>query len=83
MEYLNDVISYAGLGYSISLINLYGKEAIRMEKEYSYKHKTNIISEQILEWSRLKDKNRRNHIFDFLYNDIKEQEETGKLYKKL
>ena len=49
MNYLDSCISYASLGYDVSLTNIYGKDAIRMVKRYSYKAERELICEQIID----------------------------------
>lgn len=80
-DYLDAIISYAGLGYEITLITLYGKDAIRMRKAYSYKAERPLICEQVIHHEDLKNPEQRHKIFEFLYNDIQEQEKTGKYYE--
>ena len=80
-SYLQSVINYTSLGYEITLISLYGKDAIRMRKAYSYKAERPLICEQVIHYEELQDEEQRAKIFEFLYNDIQEQEKSGK-YKE-
>jgi hypothetical protein len=75
------IIDYCLLGYDITLTNLYGKEAIRMVKRYSYIAERPLICEQIQGHDiLLKDENRFDEVLNFLYNDIQLQEETKNYY---
>ncbi len=80
-NYLDYCISYASLGYDVTLTTLYGKEAIRMVKVYSYKAERKLTCEQIIEHDNLKDPENLHRILDFMYNDIQRQEETKEYYE--
>lgn len=83
MGYLEQVLNYADLGYEISLISIFGKSAILMVKRHSHPAGKSLICEQIIEYGRLRDDDRLNEILSFMYNNIQEQEETGKYSERL
>lgn len=72
--------NYCSLGYEVTLIRLYGKDAVRMKKVYSYKLEKPIYCEQIQDHDTLTFY-RLVKLLDFMYNDIQQQEETGNLYE--
>jgi hypothetical protein len=76
------LIDYSELGYDVTLTSLFGKEAIKMVKRYSYTAKQPLVCEQIQDHkSLLIDDFRLHQILQFLYDDIQEQEESGEYYK--
>ncbi|AGH56797.1 hypothetical protein Phi19:2_gp007 [Cellulophaga phage phi19:2] len=75
-HFLQSIIEYAELGYSISLIKLFGKQAVMMTKLYSHVRKQSVQCTQIFNYDSLYDCHRFNHLLDFMYNDIRNQEKT-------
>jgi hypothetical protein len=80
-EYLKAVLDYTWLGYEITLFTLHGKDGIRMRKTYSYIAQQPLICEQIIHYSNLSDTLQRSNIFEFLYENIQEQEKSGTYYE--
>jgi hypothetical protein len=78
MSKFESMSNYATLGYETTLTMMLGKEAVRMVKVYSHKTECSISCEQIHEFSSSKDEYFFK-VLDFMYNDIQEQEKTGKL----
>lgn len=70
--------SYSDLGYDLYLTSIFGKDGIRMTKRYSHKFEGPVSSQQIWTHERL-DPESLHKLTDFMYNDIREQEESGKL----
>lgn len=77
-SHFNSLRSYSDLGYDVTLIRIYGKDGIRMRKRYSHVREKEVICEQVWNHDRLEDLDEFNDFLDKLYNNIKEQEETGK-----
>lgn len=73
---------YSALGYDVSLTNIFGKDAVKMVKRYSYVRKDSILCEQIIDHDNLTEE-RLQHVCDFMYRDIQNQEATGKYYTSL
>jgi len=70
--------SYSGLGYDISLTNVYGKEGVKMFKRFSYIRKAPVVCIQVVEHDELDDLEKFNDIIDWMYRNIEEQEKTGR-----
>ena len=83
MKQLQMLIEYASLGYDFSLTNIYGKEAVQMIKRYSYKKEGPVKCLQMYEHEKIKNETEFSRILQFLYDDIQEQEKTGKYYEDL
>ena len=77
MELFKILIHYSNLGYDITLTSIVGKDGIRMVKRYSHKAERSLVCEQMSEHHKLLDKKRLQETIQFLYDDIKNQEETG------
>ena len=77
-SYLDQCITYASLGYEVSLVHIYGKQAIMMVKRYSHPAEGPVHCQQIIDHSRMYDNDRVHDILQLLYDDIQEQENTGK-----
>lgn len=80
MEFLETCISYSCLGYDITLTSIYYKQGIRMVKRYSHTAERPLTCEQVFDHEKLKDPEQLYKITQFLYEDIIEQEKTGKYY---
>lgn len=74
---------YSALGYDVYLTSLFGKDAIRMVKRYSYKSGSPVVCEQICEHESLLDLAKLHEILNFMYNNIQSQEKSGNYYRKL
>jgi hypothetical protein len=78
MEGIEHFKHYCDLGYDVSFTMLFGKEGIRMNKRYSYKTESPIMCEQMFRYSEASDLRLREALL-FLYEDIREQELSGKI----
>lgn len=82
MEGLDIFKHYSNLGYDVFFTRIYGKEGLKMIKRYSYKAERPLICTQIFEYSDKTEKDIKQ-CFQYMYEDIQEQEETGKYYEEL
>jgi hypothetical protein len=80
-EFFAKLKEYSDLGYDVMLTSFFGKDAIRMVKRYSYVAEKPLVCEQIYSHDDLINSDTLNRVLDFMYNDIKNQEET-KTYKE-
>ena len=80
--YFEYMFHYACLGYDVSLTNIYGKDAIRMVKRYSYPAQRSLSCVQIQEHENLKDLDRLHDVLSYMYNNIEEQEKTENYYNE-
>lgn len=78
----NVFLNYDSLGYDACFTTFFGKDAVRLTKRYSHKAEKPLHCEQIFN-KESKTENDLREVFDFMYNDIKEQEDTGNYRKPL
>lgn len=79
--FLDYCIHYACLGYDVTLTSIYCKDGIRMVKRYSHPAERSLTCIQICDHESLKSIDKVHDILDYMYNNIQEQEQTGKYYE--
>ena len=83
MNYLEHCIEYIDLGCEVSLITIFGKDAIQMVKTYSHPAKRKLLCQQMWSHNRLTNEGQLFNILKFLYDDIQKQEETGEYREEI
>lgn len=82
MEGLDIFKYYSDLGYDTFFTRIFGKEGLKMIKRYSYKAERPLTCTQIFEYSDKTEKDLRECL-QYMYDDIREQEETGNYFEEL
>jgi hypothetical protein len=80
---LQQIIDYANLGYEISFTHIFGKDAVLMRKRYSYRAHQALVCEQVFDHEHIKDKEIFANLLNWMYNDIKDQEDKGVYRERL
>lgn len=80
---LQQILDYASLGYEVSFTHIFGKDAVLMRKQYSYRAHQALVCEQMFDHGDARDKHRLFLVLEFMYKDIQNQEETGNYSEQL
>jgi len=81
-SFLGKVMYYNSLGYEVTITKWMGKDAVKMVKRYSYKRCGEITCMQVTSSEVFSDNKRIDHLLNYMYENIEEQEKTGKYYEE-
>lgn len=81
--FLQQCITYSGLGYDITVSHIFGKECLRMIKRLSRHKDEPVHTAQICNHSKLNNKEYLNGLISFLFADIAKQEESQEYKEKM